>query len=538
MLQLYRDALRDAIAQHGTRGALRTLAGALADLAVTLPREWPHELSHRRHRPWRAGFRFRQLFGNPSRVALSSGATSRVIHRAMVRSMGRAEGQMQQFDLFTERARRVLTLSQEEAQRFNHNYIGTEHLLLGLVREGDGIAVQVLHNLGVELQQARTAVEFIIGRGDRVAHGEIGLTPRSNKVIELAIDESRRLGHQYVGTEHLLLGLVREGEGIAAGVLESLGVNLERVRRETIHVLGQAAPMPGAPAPQMSAATRFQQTDLGQFTLAARKVVADAFTQARTRGQQDIGAGHLLLALLDDGEGIAAQALRLVTLDAAPSLDLDAVRSELERTLGPAPVPSDQQAKGPVRLDEHALRVIALAANEAREMADLSVGPEHLLLGIVREGASIGARALLSAGVTPDALRLACAQAQTTSPRARRPAIAQITLVCRDVAATEAFYVGRFGASVVSADSDAHTVRLPGGGSLLALRATEGEAQRLGVDHIELAITVGNVALAWRTLMDDSIPNVSPISADGGSFTVLDPDGRLLRVSAGSGLVD
>ena len=142
------------------------------------------------------------------------------------------------FDKFTERARRVLTLAQEEAQRFNHNYIGTEHLLLGLVREGEGVASKVLANLGVELNKVRSAVEFIIGRGDRPVTGEIGLTPRAKKVIELAVDEARRLGHHYIGTEHLLLGLVREGEGIAAGVLESLGVSLEKVRAEVTRILG------------------------------------------------------------------------------------------------------------------------------------------------------------------------------------------------------------------------------------------------------------------------------------------------------------
>ena len=146
------------------------------------------------------------------------------------------------FDKFTERARRVLTLAQEEAQRFNHNYIGTEHLLLGVVREGDGVAAKVLSNLGVDLNKVRSAVEFIIGRGDRSGTGEIGLTPRAKKVIELAVDEARRLNHSYIGTEHLLLGLVREGEGVAAGVLESLGVNLERVRGETTRILAQTQP--------------------------------------------------------------------------------------------------------------------------------------------------------------------------------------------------------------------------------------------------------------------------------------------------------
>src|SRR5215204_4331035 len=137
------------------------------------------------------------------------------------------------FDKFTERARKVLQLAQEEAQRFNHNYIGTEHLLLGLVREGEGVAAKVLSNLGVELNKVRSAVEFIIGRGDRAVTGDIGLTPRAKKVIELSVDEARRLGHHYIGTEHLLLGLVREGEGIAVNVLRGLGINLDRVRTQT-----------------------------------------------------------------------------------------------------------------------------------------------------------------------------------------------------------------------------------------------------------------------------------------------------------------
>jgi ATP-dependent Clp protease ATP-binding subunit ClpC len=142
------------------------------------------------------------------------------------------------FDKFTERARKVLSLAQEEAQRFQHNWIGTEHLLLGLVREREGVAAQVLLNLGVELQAIRDAVEFIIGRRDRiVVLGQIGLTPRSKKVIELAVDEARSLNHHYIGTEHLLLGLLREGEGIGAGILESLGVTLEKARRETIRIL-------------------------------------------------------------------------------------------------------------------------------------------------------------------------------------------------------------------------------------------------------------------------------------------------------------
>jgi ATP-dependent Clp protease ATP-binding subunit ClpC len=152
------------------------------------------------------------------------------------------------FEKFSERARRVLSLAQEEAIRFNHNYIGTEHILLGLVRETEGVGARVLGNAGVDLNNVRSAVEFIIGKGERPVSGEnIGLTPRAKKVIELAVDEARRMGHHYIGTEHLLIGLMREGEGVAAGVLESLGVTLEKVRTETQRILSQTA-QPGQPA--------------------------------------------------------------------------------------------------------------------------------------------------------------------------------------------------------------------------------------------------------------------------------------------------
>ncbi len=146
------------------------------------------------------------------------------------------------FEKFSERARRVLTLAQEEARHLNHSYIDTEHILLGLVREEEAVAAKVLVNLGVSLSKVRSAVEFIIGHGEKSGSGEIGLTPRAKKVIELAIDEARHLGHNYIGTEHLLLGLLREGEGVAAGVLDSLGITLERTRAETTRILSQGAP--------------------------------------------------------------------------------------------------------------------------------------------------------------------------------------------------------------------------------------------------------------------------------------------------------
>ena len=146
------------------------------------------------------------------------------------------------FEKFSERARRVLTLAQQEARHFNHNYIDTEHILLGLVREDDGVAAKVLVNLGVGLTKVRQAVEFIIERGEKPSTNEIGLTPGAKKVIELAIDEARQRGHNYIGTEHLLLGLLREGEGVAASVLGSFGITLERTQAEITRIFSQGVP--------------------------------------------------------------------------------------------------------------------------------------------------------------------------------------------------------------------------------------------------------------------------------------------------------
>jgi hypothetical protein len=160
------------------------------------------------------------------------------------------------FDRFTERAKKVLVLAQQEAQRFNHNYIGTEHLLLGLTREGQGMGGRTLSSLGVQSDRVREKVEFIIGRGDTPVTGDISLTPRAKKAIALAVDEAQRMGHTYIGTEHVLLGLVHEGEGIAAGVLTQLDVDLDSVRARTLELLETAThdqratpapPTPGAP---------------------------------------------------------------------------------------------------------------------------------------------------------------------------------------------------------------------------------------------------------------------------------------------------
>ncbi|MEK7487448.1 MAG: Clp protease N-terminal domain-containing protein, partial [Planctomycetota bacterium] len=143
------------------------------------------------------------------------------------------------FDRFTDRARKVMGLARQEAQRFNHEYIGTEHILLGLVQEGSGVAANVLKNMDVDLKKIRQEVEKLVQTGNNlVTMGQLPFTPRAKKVLELSLEEANNLGHNYIGTEHLLLGLLRESESVAAKVLTNLGLKLEDVRDEVLDFLG------------------------------------------------------------------------------------------------------------------------------------------------------------------------------------------------------------------------------------------------------------------------------------------------------------
>ncbi|MCH9738001.1 MAG: ATP-dependent Clp protease ATP-binding subunit, partial [Actinomycetia bacterium] len=156
------------------------------------------------------------------------------------------------FERFTDRARRVVVLAQEEARMLNHNYIGTEHILLGLIHEGEGVAAKALESLGISLDAVRQQVEEIIGQGQQAPSGHIPFTPRAKKVLELSLREALQLGHNYIGTEHILLGLIREGEGVAAQVLVKLGADLNKVRQQVIQLLsgyqGKEPATAGGPA--------------------------------------------------------------------------------------------------------------------------------------------------------------------------------------------------------------------------------------------------------------------------------------------------
>src|SRR3954466_4992616 len=179
------------------------------------------------------------------------------------------------FERFTDRARRVVVLAQEEARMLSHNYIGTEHILLGLIHEGEGVAAKALESLDISLEAVRGQVEDIIGQGQQAPSGHIPFTPRAKKVLELSLREALQLGHNYIGTEHILLGLIREGEGVAAQVLVKLGADLNRVRQQVIQLVsgfqGKESESSGAP----SESARSTSAVLDQFgrnlTQAARE---------------------------------------------------------------------------------------------------------------------------------------------------------------------------------------------------------------------------------------------------------------------------
>jgi len=294
------------------------------------------------------------------------------------------------FDRFSDRAKRVLALAQDEAMRFNHNYIGTEHILIGLIREEEGVAARALRTLGVELDKARTALGFFVGRGDAAtAPSEITLSPRTKKIIELAIDEARRLGNRGVGTEHLLLGLAREGEGIASGILESLGITMNNVRRAVMETLGQMKP---------DVPTNVYANTLvvaGPFDLlddAAKRVLSLAEEEARQMRHNWIGTEHMMIALLRS-DGVAQRALQEL------GVTLDKARAGVFKA-----VPPKETDVAEITVTPRVKTIIGRAIMLAGPVSD-RVEPQHLLLALVADPAGIGSQVLAELGATPEKVR-------------------------------------------------------------------------------------------------------------------------------------
>jgi len=305
------------------------------------------------------------------------------------------------FDRFDESGKRVLSRAQDEAIRQNHNYIGTEHLLAGMLRDGDTLAARALQSLGIDLAKLRTALEFIIGRGDHtVSPSEITLSPRTKKVIELAIDEARRMRHTHVGAEHILLGLVREGEGIASGIIESLGVSMPILRAKVLELLATSgAPPPasyvtGPPrhGPQWSPFTRFSDR--------AKRVLAFAQDEAIRMGHTYIGPEHLLLGLGRLAEMADADATMKRIFDTL-GITLDRLRAELGKVIPPT---GRESLPTEITLSPETKEIVQIV-NESG--AEGSILPEDLLLAVVREPQSFAAQILARLGATPERVRAA-----------------------------------------------------------------------------------------------------------------------------------
>jgi hypothetical protein len=209
---------------------------------------------------------------------------------------------MYPFERFSQRAKHVLTLAQEEAERAHHSYIGTEHLLLALIREGDGLAGRALKNLGLEIRGVRTTIQSVLGRNERIVVQRIIPTSRVKKVIEIAFDEAARAGDEFVGTGHLLLALLIEGEGIAAHVLKDLGATIDKVRRELWRLLGTDGPEDGASAAAPARGGRRGRSTLRMTPDPALSAIIDsAQDAAQNEGALVLRCDHLLQAMIGQG---------------------------------------------------------------------------------------------------------------------------------------------------------------------------------------------------------------------------------------------
>ena len=307
----------------------------------------------------------------------------------------------------TAATKRALQGAEEEARRLQHGYIGTEHLLLGLLRVEDDVTARLLTSLGVELGKVRSAVELIIGRGEQPATGTMHLTPRTKKVLALAGEEAQRFGRDAVGTPHLLLGLVREGRGVAAGVLESLGAKLNTLRA-AVETLPEDAEGEQEGDNDAGGTPWWEQVDGsiapdGRFdllTARVKKVLVLAEEEARRLNHNHIGTEHLLLGLVREGKGMGSVVL------ADLGVDLGKARS----TVGSVVHRGERPAAGGVQLNPQATQTIELAVEEARRLRHGYVGTEHLLLGLMREGAGPVASILGSLDVPAEQVRSAVQQ--------------------------------------------------------------------------------------------------------------------------------
>jgi ATP-dependent Clp protease ATP-binding subunit ClpA len=290
------------------------------------------------------------------------------------------------FERFTERAREVVVLAQEEARLLRHDSVGTEHLFLGLMREEAGVAARVLHEAGLDVASVRDRVREIVGDGDIPSLAQLPFSPGAKTALVAGMRESLSVGHNFVGTEHILLGLVREPEPQLAAVLAAAGIDV----RELVSSVERALPSRSIVemAPDILGFERFTE-------FARRAAIELAQEEARLLNHNYVGTEHLLLGLLREEHGGAARALQ------ASQISLELVRDHVRRIVGVG----DEPVVGEAPFTPRMRRVLALAREDATSLNHASVGTEHLLLGLVREGEGVGARILIDLGADLDRIR-------------------------------------------------------------------------------------------------------------------------------------
>ncbi|MDX6628744.1 MAG: ATP-dependent Clp protease ATP-binding subunit ClpC [Gaiellales bacterium] len=281
------------------------------------------------------------------------------------------------FERFTERARQVVVFAQDEARALQHASIGTEHILLGLLREEAGLAARALASFGLTVEAVRAQVVIVVGRGEEPAPSAMPFTPVAKRVLELALREALSLGHNYIGTEHILLGLVREDEGAATRVLLDLDLDAATIRREIVRRLE---------GPGRHASRTGGQATTGEMLLtrAGEQALELAAEEARALGHNYVGTEHFVLGLLRERQGLAAQLLIALGITRAE------VRTRVIAYVGEG----DEVTTGELVVTPRAQRVLELARREARSRGRNAVGTEDILLGLIREEDGIAARIL------------------------------------------------------------------------------------------------------------------------------------------------
>jgi ATP-dependent Clp protease ATP-binding subunit ClpA len=300
------------------------------------------------------------------------------------------------FERFTERARQVVVLAQEEARTLKHNYIGTEHILLGLLREEEGLAARALESLDITIERVRAAVLRTVGSGEEVTSGQIPFTPRAKKVLELALREALSLHHNYIGTEHVLLGLVRENEGVAARILLDFGADADTLRHTVLRMLGGASASSGV---VVAATGAPRQLIDGSWLGGLAAVLAPLGPEIRRVLDRSPDTGDLLLALASAPDTRAAGAL------SALGVDLDALAAAVEQIRAQAEPSQDDLAR---ELDD-----VRKSKERAAEEQEYEAAAE------LRDEERRLARALADAAISPDGVERIWARLGLSGPRER-----------------------------------------------------------------------------------------------------------------------